>query len=270
MVYFIGFIVVLALVTMGIGQLRFVQLKRMAYTLGLRYDACLDTLLTPDNEQNAYFFHQDEHRFCQVLTFREAAAFMRVSQDRVYATGKAPMRRTLVTAELTCGTFTPLVLMPAQPGKPQTPHPALPPELAPRYELSAPDDFTLPQEVVGFLKAAKPCYLELTQTALIYHEFDEKPVSQIQPLRYRALQLLKAFVRRPEIAPTASAAMQELTQTNLDTTLLLKLQTASPTYTQAAVQPSGRGRWVYGVIFVVCLLAVCIFAGYALKHWVPR
>lgn len=270
MVYLIGSVCVLALATFGIGRLRGVQLKRMAYTLGLRYDSHLPTLLTEEAAAQFYFFRQAKHRFYQVLTFRDSSAFMRVCTDRMHLPGQVPFTYTLVTAELTNGLFTPLILTPRRPGEQTPPHPALPPELAQRYHLSAPDGFTLPQAVIGFLKAANPCYLELTQTALVYHEFDQKPVSQIQPMRYRALQLLKALVHRPAQTPAASSARQDLTQTNLDTTLLLKLQTGSSAYTQAAVKTGSSGRWIYGIIFILSLLALCIVAGYALKHWIPR
>ncbi len=268
MAYVISGTCLLALIAFGMGRVRSVQLRRMAHTLGLRYDRVLSTLLTEDAAARFYFLRQGQHTFLHVLTYRESAAFMRVGTDRMLLPGKPPVTYTLVTAELTRGAFTPLILTPRLPGKQTHPHPALPPQLAQRYELSAPDGFVLPAAVTGFLQTAIPCYLELTQTALIYHEFDQKSVSQIQPLRYRALQLLKALVHQPPLP--ATAVLQERTPTNLDASLLLKLKTGAATYTQAAVKPAGSGRWVYGVLFITVLLALCIFTGYALKYWLPH
>ncbi len=268
MVYLASGVCLLALVSFSIGRMRSVQLRRMAHTLGLGYAKTLPCVVTQDTAEKSYFLHHGQHQFFHVLTFRESIAFMRVCTDRICLPGQPVFTCTLVTAELTRGTFAPLVLMPRRPDDTTPSHPALPPELTPHFLLSAPDDFVLPPAALGFLKSANPCYIELTPTALLYHEFRTVPVAEIQPMRYRALQLLKAFVHQPQASTPAS--LQQLTQANLEVSLLLKLQAGSASYTQAAVKPAGSGRWVYGIIFILGLIAVCVLAAYALKHWLPH
>ena len=260
----VGFVLLLVGVSIGVGRMRSTQLKRMAYTLQWRYDSRLPAVLTEEAVAQTCFFRQGIHRFSHVLTLRESGTFMRISEDRI-SSGQ-PTTYTLVTAELMGGNFTPLILAPRRPQ--EAPGTNLPAELAEKYTLFAPDYFQLPDAVLGFLRASRPCYVELTPTAFIYHEFDVKPVADIQPLRYRAGQLVQALVAKPQVV--VSAAQTQLTAENLETTVLLKLRSASPVYSQAAATPAGKGRWTYGVIFLAFLAGMLFLIHYALMHWVAR
>ena len=267
------------LVAIAVVNTRGMRLKRLAQTLQMRYDARLDHILTEDAYQYALFFQQGVHRFFQVLTKQEPNAFMRVCEDRisaVQATTSAQQTYTLLTAELMRGLFTPLILMPLQAGQAGPAHPALAPDLASKYMLSAPEDYRFPQTVLGFLQAAKPCYLELTPTAFIYHEFDRKPVSQIQPMRFRAKQLIQALTHQPapvQATPVQSSSdltkrttAQPISEEALQAAVMLKLQTAQSGY--AAGRFSQSNRWVYGIIFLSLLTGLCLFTAFALRNWV--
>lgn len=262
------FLIVLAAIA---ANTRTAQLKRMSHTLNLRYDNQVDSVLLPDSSANAQFFKRGLHQFYHVLTFREADAFVRVCEDRIFSSplDKTPLYTyTLVTAELTKDTFTPFVLTPRPQN--QTPAHTLPPELAARYTLNAPEGFTLPPLVLGFLKAHPACYLECTPTALLYCELNTVSVAQLQPLRVRALQLLKELVKKTEPAPQAQPATVpavKLTEAELQAQILLKLQTAPHS---AATASRGGGRYVYGFILLILLGAMLFAAWYALHHWAMR
>ena len=248
---------------------RTAQLKRMAHTLHLHYDKQVDTVLLPDSSAKAQFFKRGLHQFYHVLTFRDAAAFMRVCEDRIFSSplDKKPVHiYTLVAVELTQGTFPPFILQPRM--QEQTPGTNLPPELATRYTLNAPEGFALPSPVIGFLKAHPNCYVECTPTALLYCEFNTVPVAQIQPLRFRALQLLKEFVQKPQpAAQPATLATPQLTDAELQAQLLLKLQAAPRT----ASQPSrGNGRYVYAVILFALLGMMLLLAWYVAQHGIAH
>ena len=250
----------------GMAHTRPAQLKRMARTLGLRYDAQLDSILLPDSSAQAQLFKRGLHQFFHVLTFRESNAFVRVCEDRIFASplDKNPLHTyTLVGVELLKDTFTPFVLAPREPGQPACSH--LPAELALRYTLNAPEGFSLPPTVIGFLKAHSACYLECTATALLYCELNTVPVAQIQPLRFRALQLVKELVRKPQEVPqqAAAATAPKLTDAELQAQLLLKLQTAPRSTSQSA---SAGGRYLYAVILLILLGGMLGLASYLLQQ----
>ena len=250
----------------GMAQTHTAQLKRMARTLGLRYDAQLDSILLPDSSAQAQLFKRGLHQFFHVLTFRESNAFVRVCEDRIFASplDKKPLHTyTLVGVELLKDTFTPFVLAPREPGQPACPH--LPAKLALRYTLNAPEGFSLPPTVIGFLKAHSACYLECTATALLYCELNTVPVAQLQPLRFRALQLVKELVRNTQETPQqpAAATAPKLTDAELQAQLLLKLQNPSQGTSQVS---STSGRYIYAVILLILLGGMLGLASYLLQQ----
>lgn len=280
MIYIVLIGGILVTVAAGVAASRPAQLKRLAQPLQMRYDHQVEHVLTEEAFQYALFFQQGVHRFFNVLTKQEPGAFMRVSDDRIFASATASaadQTYTLLTAELTRGNFTPIILMPRRAGQKDLAHPALPADLMERYVLTAPDDYHFAENVLGFLRAAKPCYLELTPTAFIYHEFDVKPADQIQPLRFRAKQLIGALVQQAEPAPAAAvtpapapAAAEPVSDAELQAQMLLKLQ-ASRQPSPAGQQSAPSSGWlVYGFVLLGLLMAVCLFASFALKNWVGR
>ncbi len=269
MTYLITAVIVLAVLAAILTNTQTAQLKRMAHTLNLCYDKQVDSVLLPDSSAKAQFFKRGLHQFFHVLTFREPGAFVRVCEDRIFSSplDKRPLHTyTLVTAELTKDTFPPFVLMPRT--QDQAPGHNLPPELAARYTINAPENFVLPPLVVGFLKAHPNCYLECTQTALLYCEFNTVSVAQLQPLRLRAEQLLKELVKKTESAQTAQQPATKLTDAELQAQLLLKLQTAPRNLSQASA--GNGGRYVYGIILLGLLGGMLLLAWVALHHWVAR
>ena len=265
LIYLTGATILLMALCAGMAHTRPAQLKRMARTLGLRYDAQLDSILLPDSSAQAQLFKRGLHQFFHVLTFRESNAFVRVCEDRIFASplDKKPLHTyTLVGVELLKDTFAPFVLAPREPGQPACSH--LPAELALRYTLNAPEGFSLPSTVIGFLKAHPACYLECTATALLYCELNTVPVAQLQPLRFRALQLVKELVRKPQETPQAAAATAPtLTDAELQAQLLLKLQTAPRSTSQSS---SAGGRYLYAVILLILLGGMLGLASYLLQQ----
>lgn len=277
MIYIVLIGGILVTVAAGVAASRTAQLKRLAQPLQMRYDHQVEHVLTEDAFQYALFFQQGVHRFFNVLTKQEPGVFMRVCDDRIFASATAAaadQTYTLVTAELTRGKFTPVILMPRRAGQKNLAHPALPADLMQRYVLTAPDDYRFTENVLGFLRAAKPCYLELTPTAFIYHEFDIKPADQIQPLRFRAKQLIAALVQQDETAPAPAAkpapvAAEPVSDAELQAQMLLKLQAVRQP-SPAGQQPAQSGWLVYGFVLLGLLIAVCLFASFALKNWVGK
>ena len=270
MIYLITAVILLALLSAIVSNTRVARLKRMAHTLSLRYDKQVDSVLLPDSSDKVLFFKRGFHQFFHVLTFRESTAFVRVCEDRIFSSpiDKKPLHTyTLVTAELIKDTFPSFVLTPHTQN--QEPSPNLPPELATRYTLDAPESFTLPPGVIAFLKAHPACYVECTQTALVYCEFGTVPVAQLQPLRLRAMQLLKELIKRAQTAVStvqAVAPTSQVTDAELQAQILLKLQ-SNPRGSVQTVEGTG-GRYIYGFILLVLLSGMLFVAWYALHHWV--
>ncbi len=248
---------------------RAAKLKRMARTLNLRYDNQVDSVLSPDSSAQAQFFKQGLHQFYHVLTFRDPGSFVRVCEDRIFSSplDKKPLQAyTLVTAELTKDTFPSFVLKPRKSEQADS-HP-LPADLATRYTLSAPEGFSLPSMVISFLKAHPLCYVECTETALIYCEFSNASMEQLQPLRFRALQLIKDLVKKEDVKQVEEGTPKpQLTDEQLQAQILLKLQTASPRTPRAT---ASNTHYIYGLILLVFLSAMMFLTWYALHNWVAK
>ncbi len=242
-------------------QTRSFQLKRMANTLRLRYDRELNSLLTPENEEKLALFAQGAYRFTYVLTGHESGAFVRLSQ----ASFRKGNTVTLVSVELTAASFTPLCLYPKK--KEETLSSILPPDLAARYTLKAPPGYALPEEVLGFLRATRPCYLELTSNALVYHEFDSKPIRELQPLRWRIMQLVKVLAKQPEPQPVSTVS-EQLTTESLEATLKLKNLSLGGSSFETSAPSAAGGHGVYAIILVLLLGGLCLLAWFAL-HQLP-
>ena len=244
---------------------RSARLKRLARTWGLRYERQADSFFTVDTTRKMHFFNRGLHQFFHVLTWREGGLFIRIGEDRTYA---SPLDKnphsifTLAGAELTNGTFSPFVITPRTDSKEPT-HPALPAQLATHFVLNAPADFKLPASVIGLLKAGHSCYLEAGPHALVYHEFEPLSIADIQPLHLRIKQLVQALVQKP--TPTAKApASAPITQAELMAQTLLRLQTP------ATAPAKSSARWYYAVVFLLVLIVVLVGASYLLRTFVPH
>ena len=268
MVYLIATVLLLTALAALATHTRSAKLKRMAYHLNLRYDEQVESVVLPESASKTRFFNRGLHQFFHVLTFRESNAFVRVCEDRIFTD---PLRTTpttvytLVTAELTKNTLTPLILAPRTPNEPVPTN--LPPELAERYTLTASENFALPPAAIGFLKAHPTCYVECTQTAFIYCELNVAPVRQIQPLRFRALQLLKELSRpSATLAPSNVSPATGLSDDVLQSQILLKLQSAA----QAPLQSAPIGRYLYGIVLLILLSALLATAWYILHYVIKQ
>ena len=244
------------------------RLQNMARNLQARYDRQVDCPLTPQSAQHVRLFNEGLHQFFNVLTFQHPGAFLRVSDAHVFTAvqDKAPRQTyTLITAELTRGTFTPLVLVART--NPQAPHhPALSADLAGRYTLQAPENYQLPPSVQGLLKAGNPCYIELTEHALVYHEYTTAKIDQIQPLCFRVKQLIAGFQPAPqEKANTGAEPTCVKTPAELQVQVLLKLQSTALNKPNAG----SSKRMLYGFVLLLLLIGVCLLAGVAMQQ-VPR
>ena len=249
--------VLIGLLVMGgaiaLSTTRSARLKRMARTLHLRYDKKVDNPLTALAAQSVSLFNHSLHQFRQVLTWREPGMFIRLCQmdSRSLAGGISNVRYTLATAELTRGNFTAFVLQPHTQEK--TPvHPALPPELATRFTLTAPDNFQLPPQVIGLLKAGPLCYLEVSSYALVYHTYTILSINQLQPMRLRTQQLARALMHAdPTPVSPVSANMSAMAELRAET----MLQMHSPS--AAGCSYGGVLKFIYrliGLVFVVGVL----------------
>ncbi len=252
------------------------RLKHTARQLNMLYHAQIPDVLTEDEKEKSFFLNQGMHQFKNVLTWQDCGAFWRLSEDSVFATPqstRAEFTYTLVTAEVSQGCFTPWVLTPRVSTYRGENHPALPADLAEKYVLSAPADYRLPQEVIGFLHAVPCCYVELTPHALVYHEFCLCSLANIQPLRLRVRQLMLALVQK-ESSPiqtdtsvtTSRVSAAPLCEAELQAQVLLKLQQGS----RGGTAPSTvrTNRWIYGLILLGAVLLLLIFSRLALVHWV--
>lgn len=247
---------------------RSARLKRMARTLHLRYDKQVDNPLTALSAQTVYLFNRALHQFRQVLTWSEPRMFIRLCQMYVCNPTESVSGTcyTLATAELTRGDFVPFILQPRT-QEDKTVHPALPPELATRFTLSAPDHFQFPPQVIGLLKAGPLCYLEASAYALVYHTYSSLPVEQLQPMRLRVQQLARALRHIEEVSPEDTTTFFNTSAADdLQAQTLLKLHAPS---SAGGAPSSSNGAKIFYLAFVIsCMIALLWGAQYFLRHFI--
>ncbi len=234
----------------------------MARGFNLRYQSRVDIPLTPLSAKEMKFFGRGFHRFSQVLTWEDQGAFVRACEDRVYASlsAKAPQALyTLWTAELTRGTFVPFVLIPRSQGQ-FIKEAVFPPELSSKYALIAPQGYQLPAKLVDLLKTGPDCYVETTLYSLVYHEYREVPVSQMQQVRFHVKTFVKALSKDSKgISPRTSLTAEEL-----QTSAMLSLQNSSRT----GISMSGTLRLFYVIGAFLIVTGILLAARYFLQTFV--
>ena len=256
-------------IAVAFGTSRAIQLRQMARTLHLRYDAQVENLLTPLAAQKIYLLNRALYRFKQVLTWREPREFIRICEAYAFVPGeRMPSQHyTLAAAELTGGTLPSFILQPRTQGDKNAAHPALPDELTARYTLSAPDNFQFPAAVLGMLKAGPLCYVEASPYALVYHTYQTVPVSELQPMRLRVQQLLRALTSfEPKPTTMTFRMASTLSLAELQAESLLKMHTPS----QQTPSTPGAMRYIYlafGVGFVCTILWI---AQHVLRNLVAK
>ena len=257
-----GFLALFPLIVI-LNTTRAARLKHMARVLNLRYQSHIDNPLTALSAKYTYFFNQGFHKFCHVLTWNDSGAFIRVCEDQIYALpmDQTPQNRlTLVTVELMRGSFVPMIIAARQDDKSPV-HPALPPELANRYVLTAPDSYRLSDELIGLLKNNPICYLETGLYSLVYHEYKEVPVVQIQQLRFRVKQFIKELIQQPIPAPVAAVNKVSLSAGELESSVLLTLQTR-----QHEKSFANGWRICYLIIMLFILAGILVIS----KYWLLK
>ena len=224
-------------VTVAFCTSRSVRLKQMARTLHLRYDATVEDLLTPLACQKIYLFTRALHKFKQVLTWREPTAFIRLCEAYTFTPGqRLPTQHfTLAAAELTGGNMPSFILQPRTSADTTATHPALPAELATRFTLSAP------------------------------HTYQTLPVQQLQPMRFRVQQFIRALTL-PSSQPTTATfrAASTLSLAELQAESLLKMQSPS----RPVNASPNTLRFVYLAFGLAFVFGVLFVAQYVLRHLV--
>lgn len=266
MAYIILGLILFLVVTICLENTPTARLKRTARLLHVRFDRQVDTPVTAMAARKIHFLNQGIHQFFNVLTWSDSTAFVRICEDRMYASVLDQGPYTIVTlacAELTRGTFTPFVL--AACTEPHTPaHPALPAQLATHYRLQAPENFLLNPTVIGLLKTANPCYIEVTTDTLIYHEYKTLPLEQLQPLRLRVQQLINALQYLPQEPCIPAKAQTPQTEAELQAAVLLKLHS---TPTQRATS-NHTLQLFYLLAGFIILISLLIAAQYYMRYFV--
>ena len=257
----IGLLIILGVIALS--TTRPARLKRMARLLHLRYDKYVDNPLTPLAAKSVYLFNSALFQFRQVLTWREPGMFIRLCQMRVHMPMQPASHEeyTLAAVELTRGDFTPFILKPRVQGDTST-HPSLPPQLATRFTLSAPDQFQLPPQVISLLSAGPLCYLETSAYALVYHTFACLPIEQLQPVRLRVQQLANALRHVEPLSAQAAAIASNAADLRAET--LLKLHAPAT----AGGASSGVMKFIYLAVGLTLLIAALWLVQYYLRQWV--
>lgn len=258
----LGFLALFPLIVI-LNTTRAARLKRMAHVLNLCYQSHIDNPLTALSAKHTYFFNQGFHKFCHVLTWNDSGTFTRVCEDQIYALpmDKTPQNRlTLVTVELMRGSFVPMIIAARQDDKSPS-HPALPPELANRFTLTAPDSYQLPDGLIGLLKNNPICYLETGIYSLVYHEYKEVPVAQIQQMRFRTKQFIKELLQQPVPTISPIANQGALSAGELEASVLLSLQTR-----QREKSFANGWRICYLIVMLFILIGILLLS----KYWLLR
>ena len=261
----------------GIGALvvsassRKTQMSRFASSMGCRFVDKKENIITEITANKMDFFTQFVHRFENVITFPQAGTFIRVGDDIFYPEGQSKQvsNYTLLSAELMVNHFPSLKIEPisnvTRTGR-YVPVRTNIEEIDKNYNIFLPPDtaLNLSPAMCSFLKAQKGMYIESADNVCIMHSYKVLLPEEIQPFRFRALQLISDL----EIVPEKKEEQKEKT---------IDAGTRAEAMITALMASHGRPvekkKSSNGMLFLIILVVgggMLFFAYYFLKHMVAR
>lgn len=261
---------------------RSANLARLARANGCAFDKHKDTITTQLTAGRLEFFTQYFHQYDNVFTCSDNVAFIRWSDDTIYPNenpNTKPLQITVFTAELKKRQFPFLKVAPlsslfakSQSALMKTNIPAI----DSRYRIHAPSQASgilLTPMIIGLLKIQPNIYLELNETALVYHEHRLIPVEEIEEFRFRALEILgelEKIIEKLDRENPTSTTDSIITESAADVRAMAILQRfgATPEAIGKSNPPLWRGIWF--IVLIIIFFGVSFLSWFALRNWVGQ
>ena len=263
----------------GVGALvagsfsRKAKMSRFARTMGVRFAPEKENIITEITANKMDYFIQCVHRFENVLTFAQGGTYMRVGDDTYYPEGKPRQKQlcTLFSAELMINHFPSLKIEPASRAthtEQYVPVRTNIEEIDKNYNIFLPPDtaLNLSPALSSLLKNQKDIYFESADNVCIMHCYKMLTPEEIQPFRFRALQVVSDL----EIAPPKPTEEGKSAAVDAGT----RAEAMVAAMMAAHARPAGKGTKSSGpmllVIMMIGLAGMLAFAFYFLKHIAGR
>lgn len=247
------------------------KMSHFASSMECRFVAQKENIITEITANKMDYFTQFVHRFENVITFPQAGTFIRVGDDFFYPenNSKQVYNYTLLSAELMVNHFPYLKIEPASKAthtERYVPVRTNIEEIDKNYNIFLPPDtaLNLSPAMCSFLKAQKGMYIESADNVCIIHCYKVLLPEEIQPFRFRALQLISDL----EIVPEKKE--EQKTKTIDAGTRAEAMITA---LMASHGRPAQKKKSSNGMLFLIILVIVggmLFFAYYFLKHMVAR
>lgn len=277
---------ILPLVAIGVGTLcslsctRSAKLARIARLANCKFDKEKTTITTQLTAGRLEFLTNFFHQYRNVFTYTHKAAFLRIADDHIFLNDDprtTPLCYTLFTAELKKRQFPALKIAPLKSPFAPSQYTLMKtniPAVDTRYRIHAPSPaagvlFT--PFITGLLKTRANIYLELNDSAIIYHEHTLIAPQELEAFRFRALQLLGEFeilMNKLDAQAAGSTASLSITPPDeIEKRAQEMLQSLGGTTPQSSTQP-GKFRAVWIAVMLALLSGVLVVSWVALTHWV--
>ena len=253
------------------------KMARLAQNMGVRFVPEKENIITEITANKMDYFTQFLHRFENVLTFAQGGTFMRVGDDIFYPEGKPKQKQhvTLFSTELMLNHFPTLKIEPVSHSTHTERYVQVRTnieEIDKNYNIYLPPDtaLNLSPALAMLLKTQRNIYFESVDNVCIMHGYKLLESDEIQPFRFRALQIvsdLEVKNAEPEkkgAQPAANATADAGTRAEA---MMAAMMASHAHPTEKKSKSSGA---MVLVIMMVALGGMLAFAFYFLKHVMAR
>lgn len=258
------------------------KLAALAKNYGCHFERHKNSVTTAVSAGKLELFIQFFHQFYNVFTFTTPTAFVRLADDFIFTDENPhtkPLVVTLFTAEMRRLQFPTLKITPAGSALGKSRYAPLKtniPALEKRYHIYAPSpacQVLLTPFITGLLKENDSIYLEVNESALIYHEHTLLEPTQIDAFRFRAMKILNELETVLQSAAKAANPPENKTdeintpEQNRAEALLASLAQTQP---QNVPGPSKNFRLGWLIVVFALFLGITFFSWFALHHWLGK
>ena len=267
---------------------RTAKLSRLAKNYGCNFERQKSSVTTATSAGKLEWLTQFFHQFDNIFTFSTRTSFIRMADNSIFLDDKPktkPLQFTLFSAEMRKTQFPVLKIVSATSAFASSKYPAL------KTNVAAIDNFykvygtnpnpLLTPFILNLLKEHQNLYLEVNDTALIYHEHTLIEPQKMEEFRFRATKILNEFETvinrltaqtdtQKEAQTSAKVVVEELDEDPALQRAEAMLQSFTSVHAPVIESPNQHLRIFWFILVLLLFFGISIVSWFVLHNWVGR
>ena len=262
------------------------KLARLAKNYGCNFERQKSSVTTATSAGKLEWLTRFFHQFNNIFTFATRTSFIRMADDSVFLDDKPktkPLQFKLFSAEMRKIQFPILKIVSAASPFAASQYTPLKTTIAPIdnfYKIYGQSNHPLLTPfILNLLKENQNLYLEVNDTAFIYHEHALIEPQKIEEFRFRATKILNEFEAvlshlaaqtAPEKTEQTPAAPVDIQDDPALQRAEAMLQSFASVHTPATQSPNQNLRIFWFILVLLLFFGISIFSWFVLHNWVGR